>query len=987
MIKLFKKLNSKKGFSMTELLTVIVILSLLTVAVAVMVSTSATTYKNSLMISESATVENMINTALSEELRYADFVKTDGEENVQGINRVEVNKIAYSISLDGNGRLIKKNNNSNTTVALLNRGSYANLHVEDFSISYNNSVFTCTYKLADKNSSYVSDPIVYTVKSAVFQPERDAESGVVLPSPNITPPPAPGTEDFHKIHIVFMVSDSDGVRTVGDILENVANGSEYYVTFDQNSEQFNNAYVIAGYNNYSPDEINIPSVKYDRTIVINCNPVVYTVDYDFGDNPEGVSPGINYTEFTVETPSVMLNPPTKLAVSFTGWTCPELGITEPQKELLLDTSILKSRTYYAHWGDAHFKIHFDGNGATSGTMADQVFTYGTPQTLTPNVFQKTNYSFAGWSDTKGGPVQYTDGQEGSTIVNADGATKTLYAVWPYTVHFKSNASDATGEYSQDMRVNDHTTKLISVDGRITRPGYSFVEWTTKSDGSGDRYGNNTQVLAESVSGVVNGETNLYAQWSANSYNITYIADTDCNFGRSSFFSDYKTSISGTIVFDRPYSSASCGMPTDQIENITPGHEFIGWYTGRNGTGTKVVASDLYKFPNDTTLYAYCKLKSFTVTFNNNGHGTAPATQTVNYDGRATNPGTLTATGYTHNGRWYTNSGCTSEFIFNTRIRENRTLYAKWTANTYKVHFNGNESTGGSMSEESFTYDQAKNLTSNGFSRAGYTFNGWAESAGGPVVYTNGQSVLNLSSVNNATVNLYAKWTANTDTPYTVQWFYKSGNSYSSSPSRTETRYGTTDTIASVTGADKTLAHYSYDTSAANVESGNIAGSGSLVLKVYLKPDKCTVTFNLMGHGTNFTQSIDYGGKASETKPSASGFRFDGWYSDQACTNKFKFETAITGDTTLYAKWSEQYTFRNDVIGITIISVANNNDGTSQNYTLGYRGTATMYKGDTLTVTILSGNYYLRNDSGGIEKRISRGDNSIVVSCNLHITSS
>ncbi len=69
----------------------------------------------------------------------------------------------------------------------------------------------------------------------------------------------------------------------------------------------------------------------------------------------------------------------------------------------------------------------------------------------------------------------------------------------------------------------------------------------------------------------------------------------------------------------------------------------------------------------------------------------------------------------------------------------------------------------------------------------------------------------------------------------------------------------------------------------------------------------TVTFNANGHGTAPTaQTIDDGNAATEpTAPTASGWTFGGWYTEAACANKFDFSTAITGDITLYAKWTEE----------------------------------------------------------------------------------
>ena len=90
------------------------------------------------------------------------------------------------------------------------------------------------------------------------------------------------------------------------------------------------------------------------------------------------------------------------------------------------------------------------------------------------------------------------------------------------------------------------------------------------------------------------------------------------------------------------------------------------------------------------------------------------------------------------------------------VEEDLKLYATWTANTYTVKFDSNGGNG-TMDSLTFTYDKEEPLTANAFTRTGYTFAGWAESAGGNVVYADKKNVKNLKSENNATITLYAKW--------------------------------------------------------------------------------------------------------------------------------------------------------------------------------------------------------------------------------------
>ena len=72
-------------------------------------------------------------------------------------------------------------------------------------------------------------------------------------------------------------------------------------------------------------------------------------------------------------------------------------------------------------------------------------------------------------------------------------------------------------------------------------------------------------------------------------------------------------------------------------------------------------------------------RQYTVTFDANGHGSAPANQTVDYGTNVTEPSAPTAIGYTFGG-WYIEKECTNAWDFTTDVvKGNVTLYAKWTA--------------------------------------------------------------------------------------------------------------------------------------------------------------------------------------------------------------------------------------------------------------------------------------------------------------------
>ena len=91
------------------------------------------------------------------------------------------------------------------------------------------------------------------------------------------------------------------------------------------------------------------------------------------------------------------------------------------------------------------------------------------------------------------------------------------------------------------------------------------------------------------------------------------------------------------------------------------------------------------------------------------------------------------------------------------VGENVVIDAKvGDAITYTVKFNANGGSG-SMAVETFESGVAKPLTANKFARAGYIFQGWATSASGAVLYSDKQSVKDLTATAGGTVNLYAVW--------------------------------------------------------------------------------------------------------------------------------------------------------------------------------------------------------------------------------------
>ena len=84
----------------------------------------------------------------------------------------------------------------------------------------------------------------------------------------------------------------------------------------------------------------------------------------------------------------------------------------------------------------------------------------------------------------------------------------------------------------------------------------------------------------------------------------------------------------------------------------------------------------------------------------------------------------------------------------------------------------------------------------------------------------------------------------------------------------------------------------------------------------------TITFK-SDNETYKTGMANYGGKFTSEEISKEGYTFGGWFTDEACTQAYDFETAVTGDLTVYAKWTA-------VGGGTSSEEENSSSGSSQN---------------------------------------------------------
>lgn len=370
-----------------------------------------------------------------------------------------------------------------------------------------------------------------------------------------------------------------------------------------------------------------------------------------------------------------------------------------------------------------------------------------------------------------------------------------------------------------------------------------------------------------------------------------------NYNRDLQVGDTTTTIRGTTtVSGYPYGSDTLTTATFNLDNMSVGATSV---TVNGNSFTISSAIQNYK-------------TTYTVGYNANGGSGTVASQTKIYGTNLTlRSGGYTKTGYTLT-KWNTASGGTgTDYALSGTYSSNAaaTMYAQWSPISYSVKFNANGGSG-TMANESFTYDVAKALTSNAFTRSGYTFAGWATSATGSVVYSNGQSVSNLSSTNGAVVNLYAKWTQNT---YTVSF---NGNGGSGTVNSMTKYGGTALTLPTggytITGQHMTAWTLNSTSGVSYALGGSYTTEANATFYAKWAYNTYQVKFNAEGGtGTMANESFTYGTAKNLTANAftKSGYAFLGWATTSGGTVAYTDGQSVSnltatdnGVVNLYAVW-------------------------------------------------------------------------------------
>ena len=214
----------------------------------------------------------------------------------------------------------------------------------------------------------------------------------------------------------------------------------------------------------------------------------------------------------------------------------------------------------------------------------------------------------------------------------------------YTVTFNSNGGTAVK--AQTVRSGAKASKPADP----AKSGYAFKGW----------YSDKSLTKAFNFNSTVKSNLTLYAKWEANKYTVTFVSNGGSSVAKQ------------TVAYD-----GKAVRPADPAQD---GFVFAGWYSDK-------ALAKAYDFnsavKSDLTLYAKWEREvTHTVTFDPNG-GSAVEAQTVRSGAKASRPADPAKSGFVFAG-WYTDAALTEAYDFDSAVKSDLTLYAKWETQPYAI---------------------------------------------------------------------------------------------------------------------------------------------------------------------------------------------------------------------------------------------------------------------------------------------------------------
>ncbi|MBQ7353780.1 MAG: InlB B-repeat-containing protein, partial [Clostridia bacterium] len=729
--------------------------------------------------------------------------------------------------------------------------------------------------VASTGSSVTLTSNAFTRAGYIFKGWSTTENGTVEYGENATY--TMGTSSVNTLYAVWQANENTLVFNA-----NGGNGAMENMTIatDSQAKLSANAFVRAGYTFIGWSTTADGEVEYLDSVSYTMGASsTYTLYAVWQKNINGlIFDGNGATSGTpstmeIETGKTIILPQNtfaKTGYTFRGWSTEKDGAVVYTDGASYTMGTEGTYHLYAVWQANNNTLAFNANGG-NGNIDNMTVATDSKITLPQNTFTKTGYTFIGWSTTKGGEVEYTDG---ASYTMGTESVNTLYAVWQAnenTLIF--NANGGTGTMS-NMTIATDASKNLTLNA-FTKTGYTFKGWATSTNGS-VKYADGASYTMGTSSSYT-----LYAIWEVETYNITY----ELNGGTNNTENQSTYTVEQSVSLKNPSKA---------------GYTFAGWYSD-SSFNNKVTEITLGTTGNKT-FYAKWEAIEYDITYELNGGTNTTENKSIYTVEQSVSLKNPSKAGYTFVG-WYSDSS------FNNKVTEitlgttgNKTFYAKWTANENILVFNANGGEG-TMPNMTIATDVSKNLTLNAFTRTGYTFKGWATSTNGSVKYADGAS---YTMGTNSSYTLYAVWQANENT------LVFNANGGSGTMSNMIIPTDSTVTLNSNEFTNNGLDFLGWATSVSGsvvYEDGasyTMGANNTYTLYAVWGVMKYDITYELNGGTNNSNNPSQYTKDDTITLENPtypnSYLDFVGWYTDSAFENPITEIKNSNGDITLYAKW-------------------------------------------------------------------------------------
>ena len=361
------------------------------------------------------------------------------------------------------------------------------------------------------------------------------------------------------------------------------------------------------------------------TLNAQWTPWKHTVRYDANAKNDTSVKGIPASQSKTANVDIKLSSdvPTRNGYTFLGWNTQAdgKGTAYAAGAIYKNDQNGGTVTLYAQWTPWKHTVTYDKNvdpSSSSQTVTNmpgnQTKTFDEKLMISSTKPSRNGYIFNGWNTQKDGKgTAYASGAEYKH--DQDGNTVTLYAqwtAWKHTVHYNANGGDQNSVPTDQTKTFDQA--MILSDKKPTRHGYNFVRWNTKADGTGTSY----EVKGNYNHDQNGGTVTLYAIWTPWVHTVHY----DANGGdQNSVPNDQKKTYGQSM-------NVATKVPTRNE------YKFLGWTTGKDGSGTFYNPGDAYYHDqNGQTVTLYAKwIQLYTVKYD----GNQPAIKGVTVTGSVAN---------------------------------------------------------------------------------------------------------------------------------------------------------------------------------------------------------------------------------------------------------------------------------------------------------------------------------------------------------------